>query len=143
MPDSDADFESSTKDEAMTFKRTNRHGFLLGFIDFFTAGLFFLLYMPLGGLQDELAYILNRKMIAVLEGLPPRHPDAVHLPTGVDGADRGRTESQCSGDGCSGPTHVLVAYVWVEHLWPPAVWTGCRHAQVFQHTKQSRGCDEP
>ena len=40
----------------MTFKRTNRHGFLLGFIDFFTAGLFFLLYMPLGGLQDELEY---------------------------------------------------------------------------------------
>ncbi len=42
----------------MTFKRTNRHGFLLGFIDFFTAGLFFLLYMPLDGLQDKLAYIL-------------------------------------------------------------------------------------
>ena len=56
MPDSDADFESSAKDEAMTFKHTNRHGFLLGFIDFFTAGLFFLLYMPLGGLQDELEY---------------------------------------------------------------------------------------
>ena len=63
MPDSDADFESSAKDEAMTFKRTNRHGFLLGFIDFFTAGLFFLLYMPLGGLQDELEYILNHKMM--------------------------------------------------------------------------------
>lgn len=50
----------------MTFKYTNRHGFLLGFIDFFTAGLFFLLYMPLGGLQDELEYmeyILNHKMI--------------------------------------------------------------------------------
>ena len=30
MPDSDADFESSAKDEAITFKRTNRHGFLLG-----------------------------------------------------------------------------------------------------------------
>ena len=63
MLDSYADFESSAKDEAMTFKRTNRHGFLLGFIDFFTAGLFFLLYMPLGGLQDELEYILNHKMI--------------------------------------------------------------------------------
>lgn len=58
----------------MTFKRTNRHGFLLGFIDFFTAGLFFLLYMPLGGLQDELAYILNHKMMpywkAYLLGIP-------------------------------------------------------------------------
>ena len=74
MPDSDADFESSAKDEAMTFKRTNRHGFLLGFIDFFTAGLFFLLYMPLDGLQDELAYILNHKMMpywkAYLLGIP-------------------------------------------------------------------------
>ena len=58
----------------MTFKRTNRHGFLLGFIGFFTAGLFFLLYMPLGGLQDELAYILNHKMMpywkAYLLGIP-------------------------------------------------------------------------
>ena len=41
----------------MRFKHTNRRGFWLGFIDFFTAGLFFLLYMPLGGLQDELDYI--------------------------------------------------------------------------------------
>ena len=58
----------------MTFKRTNRHGFLLGFIDFFTAGLFCLLYMPLGGLQDELAYILTHKMMpywkAYLLGIP-------------------------------------------------------------------------
>ena len=38
----------------MRFKHTNRPGFWLGFIDFFTAGIFFLLYMPLGGLQDEL-----------------------------------------------------------------------------------------
>ena len=34
---------------------------MLGFIDFFTAGLFFLLYMPFGGLQDELDYILGYK----------------------------------------------------------------------------------
>ncbi len=61
MPDSDADFESSAKDEAMTFKRTNRHGFLLGFIDFFTAGLFFLLYMPLDSLQDELELSLTTR----------------------------------------------------------------------------------
>lgn len=38
----------------LRFKHTHRPGFWLGFIDFFTAGLFFLLYMPLGGLQDEL-----------------------------------------------------------------------------------------
>ena len=45
----------------MRFKHTRRLGFLLGFVDFFTAGLFFLLYMPLGGLQDELDEILGRR----------------------------------------------------------------------------------
>ena len=43
----------------MKFKHMNRPGFLLGFIDFFTAGIFFLCYMPLGGLQDELDEILG------------------------------------------------------------------------------------
>ena len=58
----------------MRFKHTNRPGFWLGFIDFFTAGLFFLLYMPLGGLQDELDEILGRKTqrywVAYLLGIP-------------------------------------------------------------------------
>ena len=45
----------------MTFRHTHRPGFWLGFIDFFTAGLFFLLYMSLGGLQDELDSILGTK----------------------------------------------------------------------------------
>ena len=45
----------------MHFTHTNRPGFLLGFIDFFTAGLFFLFYMPFGGLQNELDYILGYK----------------------------------------------------------------------------------
>lgn len=45
----------------MHFTHTNRPGFLLGFIDFFTAGLFFLFYMPFGGLQDELDSILGYK----------------------------------------------------------------------------------
>ena len=45
----------------MRYRHTRRPGFLLGFIDFFTAGLFFLLYMPLGGLQEELDDILGRK----------------------------------------------------------------------------------
>ena len=44
---------------SVRFKHTHRPGFWLGFIDFFTAGLFFLLYMPLGGLQDELDEILG------------------------------------------------------------------------------------
>ena len=57
----------------MRFRHTNRKGFLLGFIDFFTAGLFFLIYMQLG-LQDELDEILGRKTqryyIAYLLGIP-------------------------------------------------------------------------
>ncbi len=58
----------------MYFKHTNRPGFWLGFLDFFTAGLFFLLYMPLGGLQDELDRILGRRTqrywVAYLIGIP-------------------------------------------------------------------------
>ena len=58
----------------MRFKHTDRPGFLFGLIDFFTAGLFFLFYMPLGGLQDELDYILGRRTqrywAAYLLGIP-------------------------------------------------------------------------
>ena len=58
----------------MKFKHTNRPGFWLGFIDFFTAGLFFLIYMPLGGLQNELEEILGHKVMpywkAYLLGIP-------------------------------------------------------------------------
>ena len=57
----------------MRFRHTNRPGFFLGFIDFFTAGLFFLVYMQLG-LQDELDEILGRKTqrysVAYLLGIP-------------------------------------------------------------------------
>ncbi len=57
----------------MVFKHTNRPGFLLGFIDFFTAGLFFLIYMRCG-LQDEIDYILGKKTeryyMAYLKGIP-------------------------------------------------------------------------
>ena len=57
----------------MEYKHTNRNGFLLGFIDFFTAGTFFLIYMQLG-LQDELDAVLGRKTqryyIAYLLGIP-------------------------------------------------------------------------
>ena len=58
----------------MKFKHTNRPGFLLGFVDFFTVGLFFLFYMPLGGLQAELETILGHKVMpywkAYLLGIP-------------------------------------------------------------------------
>jgi len=58
----------------MRYEHTKRHGFLLGFIDFFTAGLFFLIYMPCGGLQNELDEILGRRTMrywkAYLLGIP-------------------------------------------------------------------------
>ena len=58
----------------MYYHHTNRPGFLLGFIDFFTAGLFFLFYMPLGGLQKEIEGILGHKVLpywkAYLLGIP-------------------------------------------------------------------------
>ena len=57
----------------MHFRHTNRSGFLLGFIDFFTAGLFFIFYMP-RGLQEELDEILGRRTqrysVAYLLGIP-------------------------------------------------------------------------
>ena len=58
----------------MRYRHTSRPGFLLGFVDFFTAGLFFLLYMPLGGLQEELEKILGHRLMpywkAYLLGIP-------------------------------------------------------------------------
>ena len=58
----------------MKYKRTDRPGFLFGLIDFCTAGIFFLLYMPLSGLQDELEEILGHKLLpywkAYLLGIP-------------------------------------------------------------------------
>ena len=45
----------------MRFVHTKRPGFWLGFIDFFTAGIFFLIYMPMG-LQKELEIILGHKI---------------------------------------------------------------------------------
>ncbi len=59
---------------SMKYTHTDRPGFLLGFIDFFTAGIFFLLYMPLGGLQDELEEIIGHKVMpywkAYVLGIP-------------------------------------------------------------------------
>ena len=58
----------------MRFTHTNRKGFWLGFVDFFTAGLFFLFYMPLGGLQRELETVLGHRVLpywkAYLLGVP-------------------------------------------------------------------------
>ena len=57
----------------MRFEHTGRKGFWLGFIDFFTAGIFFLFYMR-NGLQDEIDAILGRRTqrysTAYLLGIP-------------------------------------------------------------------------
>ena len=57
----------------MKYAHTNRKGFWIGFIDFFTAGIFLLVYMP-RGLQDELDAVLGhrtqRYWIAYLLGIP-------------------------------------------------------------------------
>lgn len=58
----------------MRFAHTNRNGFLLGLVDFCTFGLLFLLYMLLGGLQDELEEVLGHEVRpywqAYLLGIP-------------------------------------------------------------------------
>ena len=58
----------------MKYKHTNRKGFWIGFIDFFTMGIFLLFYMSVGGLQDELDEVLGYKTQrywkAYLLGLP-------------------------------------------------------------------------
>ena len=57
----------------MRYTHTHRKGFLIGFVDFFTAGLFLVVYMPLG-LQAELDEILGRRTqrywVAYLLGIP-------------------------------------------------------------------------
>ncbi len=58
----------------MRFRHTHRPGFWIGFIDFFTAGIFLLFYMPLGGLQDEIDEVLGHPTMkywkAYLLGIP-------------------------------------------------------------------------
>ena len=66
--------EPEPGERAARFEHTNRPGFLLGLVDFFTAGLFFLLYMPFGGLQDEIDEVLGhrtqRYWVAYVLGIP-------------------------------------------------------------------------
>ncbi len=58
----------------MEYKHTNRKGFWIGFVDFFTAGIFLLFYMPLGGLQAEIEAVLGHPVLpywkAYLLGIP-------------------------------------------------------------------------
>ena len=57
--------------DEVRFQHTNRPGFWIGFIDFFTAGLFLLFYMPLGGLQEELARLSKIPRIRFRIGVYP------------------------------------------------------------------------
>ncbi|MBQ6479016.1 MAG: hypothetical protein IJI44_06580 [Erysipelotrichaceae bacterium] len=56
------------------YKHTDRPGFWIGFIDFFTAGIFLLFYMKRSGLQKELEEILGHELQdywkAYLLGIP-------------------------------------------------------------------------
>ena len=58
----------------MKYRHTNRPGFWMGFVDFFTAGTFFLFYIPLSGLHEELEEILGHRIMpywqAYLLGIP-------------------------------------------------------------------------
>ena len=58
----------------MEFSHTNRKGFWIGFIDFFTAGIFLLFYMPLSGLQEEIETVIGHRVLpywkAYLLGIP-------------------------------------------------------------------------
>lgn len=58
----------------MRFEHTDRKGFWIGFVDFFTAGIFLLFYMPLGGLQREIEAVLGHPVLpywrAYLRGIP-------------------------------------------------------------------------
>ena len=58
----------------MRYRHTKRPGFWIGLLDFCTAGIFLLFYMPLGGLQAELDEILGRRTqrywVAYLLGIP-------------------------------------------------------------------------
>ena len=57
----------------MKYEHTDRPGFLLGLIDFFTAGLYFMIYMP-RGLQKEIESVLGHRVMpyqkAYLLGIP-------------------------------------------------------------------------
>ncbi len=46
-------------EKEVRFTHTNRAGFWIGCIDFFTAGFFLLFYMPLSGLQEEIDEVLG------------------------------------------------------------------------------------
>ena len=57
----------------MKYRHTHRPGFLLGLVDFFTAGLFFMVSMPMG-MQAEIDAVLGHRTMpywqAYLIGIP-------------------------------------------------------------------------
>ena len=86
----------------MRFEHTNRPGFWLGFIDFFTAGLFFLIYMPLG-LQNELETIIGHKIRPYWQAYLLGIPDVFIYPLVWMSRIAGELKEKAVGLGLEGP----------------------------------------
>ena len=116
----------------MRFKHTNRKGFWYGFIDFFTAGLFFLIYMPCV-LQDELDAVLGyrtqRYYIAYLLGLPTLTVYTIVWMARIAEELRAKAIEL----GIEGKPHVRL-----ERVRAAARRPGDRHVSLFRHAQQDR-----
>lgn len=99
--------------------------------------------MPLDGLQDELAYILNTKMMPYWKAYLLGIPTLFIYPLVWMARIAKELKAKALEMGVQGPHtswwHMFGWNTFGLLLFGP----GCRHAQVFQHTEQSRGCDEP
>ena len=113
------------------FKHTNRKGFWLGFVDFFTAGLFFLMYMPLGGLQNELEQVLGHKVRPYWQAYLLGIPTFFYLHACLDGPDSRRTEIQSDIIRNRRPLHILVAHVRLERLRTAPHGPGSGHLEIL------------
>ncbi len=122
----------------MKYQHTKRPGFLLGCIDFCTFGLFFLLYMPLGGLQDELDEILGiktqRYWVAYLLGIPTAFIYTLVWMSRI--AEKLKTKAiELNIDGPY--TSWWHMFRW-NNLWPVAIRSRCGYLSVLRHAKQGR-----
>lgn len=87
----------------MKYAHTARKGFWLGFIDFFTAGLFFLFYMPIGGLQNELEEVLGHKLRPYWQAYLLGIPTLFIYPLIWMAAIAGELKIKAIADGVEGP----------------------------------------
>ena len=114
----------------MEFRHTNRKGFWIGFIDFFTAGIFLLFYMPLSSLQDEIETVIGHRVLpywkAYLLGIPTLF---IYPLIWMARISEELKEKACNGSRRA--VHFLVAYVWLEHLWFAVNGSSCSHNAVL------------